>query len=938
MNPVYTAPDQAIIRSRYRATDTVYFDPCVVVFQAKVATAITSGDTYLSINYNTVSVGAYTDIKIGQMLVITATSDHTIPLRGFREMRVAAAPTGSVIPINESEFALTTAMYITVIDTYKPLQRARQGALVDGRLAYQGLPATITGLPSAIVIESTGDGTYDFANVGIQCFTGITVTSTLYDFPGGTYDTGSATDLDPVVTMPADSHTWCRLSYVLSNGVTNYMTFQFIVQDPENPTLATQSIKPLNLTRNWTGHHATCTAFRGASMTEVMNGTRCVVVSRRAYDDGLLADAMDNVVFVGYLSKGTDNTQSITDKSVSFDIAGIWEIAGQLPMSQIAIRDDATPDTWDDMDLPTPQRVATHVLARYSTVINLCSLNLDVLDDTWFGGDMNVPSNSLGDAIEQVLSEINAQIIQNPSGELFLRRDLRFETTAVRDAADVVWAFSEADLRSLNVTTRYEEKTGRIIVGFRKFDTTRAPSKGGKAVAPAVILGTSPETQTRPNQLMHADLTDAQLLAEAQERTGNLLAAENPPYDIGGSTMPSLSWLTPSCAQWVTIDLEASATTRGQAISIRALIAGIDLAYLSAEGSHDVSIEFLPETQGGAALIVAALARNVTSLTMFVLPPLSAYGGNYGGPSSLNSSSGSFPPFRRENMGGMGEPVPADQAYDEGQYMPPVGTRSFAISFAISSNVAAGFISVGPPTPATYTIDVAGWAEMEQPFPGCENLRLSQGLWVPRTGFGIYDPGGGLGPAFYTPNWYWGWIKNPTAYSVAIYKIVATFNEVVNGLRFNNSLGTWTQTVPASEIELTDVTAPGLLPFVSNVHGLEIGFYPSYISPTTTLRMTGFCMYASVVPTGVKWDAFYQYEEDEGGNPINWSLLGALKGLFIDNATATGAVPLFNPNHEYTFTWPGSGGNPLFKIQDTIYGDNANKPLTIRIEGPNAGT
>lgn len=952
MNPVYSAPDIAKIRSRYRAKDTIYFDPCVVVFQAQVSSVPSAADgTYLQISFDTVTIGAWSDIKIGQMVLISTTSTHTDYLY---EMRVAAAATSSVLPVNESAYTLEENYYITIVDTYKPLPRVRAGSLVDGRLAYQGLPAAINGLPSAMLVESAIEGVFNIS-VAIQTFTGITVSSTLFEIPDVVYLTGTSADLVIEIEMPADSHTWGRFTYTLSTGVTGFMVFQLIVQDPDNPTLATQSIDQLRLNRAWRGHHATCTAYRGVGVTQVMNGTRAVLVSRRQFDGGTLSGPMDNVAFVGYLSKEQNSTQSINDKSVSFDLVGIWERAGQLPFNPIAVRDVASPAKWDEINLPTAQRVVTHVLARYSTILNLCSLNLDLTDTTWYGGDMDVNATSLGDAIEQVLSEMNAAIVQNPSGELFLRRDLRYEDDDTRDDADIVWTLTNADLRNLDVSFRHDEQTGRIIIGFRGYQTSRVPSKGGKAVSPAVTLGTSPETKPRNNQLMHANLTDTQLIAEAEQRAGNILAVENPLFEMSLSVMPYLSWLNTSVAQWIVLSLLAAINTRGRAFSNRTLLESLELSYNNTVGSHDLTITLLPETQGGAALVVAALTRNVSSLSMFYLPPLGAYGGSYGGPSTLNTTDDAAPRFNRQNMGGMGVPVPPDQAYDEGQYSPEGGKKKFAISFANPSNVAAGFTSVNT---ETYNVTVSGSAQVaSDAWIHTIDLVNTLGGYAIVPPFGTHTPGTGVTPGD-------GVVGGPAGIR-SVYIIDTIPSSTITGvtLTFNLTKGTYDAVTPVAVIYLNGVIVASVNPAdITNGTGKTISYVVStpsvtdiqtqvvtsydnalaytYSGATTLTQLvisgTGTNPYTSDPGTPLYADAFYQWELDDEGEETNISLLGALAGLFIDSATATAVPPPYSPTHEYTFEWTGTGNNPSFKFQDAIYSDNANLPLYITIEGPGA--
>lgn len=936
MNPIYNSDDQAIIRSSVQVQWVALFDPLDVVFQAQVA-SVPTGSSYLEIAYNSVSIGVYTDIRVGQKLVISATADYTQPLV-TRPMRIDASATASVLPINEEYLPLQVGYYLTVINTYEPMQMVRDGALVSGRLPFQGECGTIKGLPSVILVRSSGSGQYSFITA-VQAPTGATVSSTSYEIPGATYDSGSASSLTPTITMPADSHTWGRFSYTLSNGVTRWMAFQIIVINPRSTSLVTQGIDSGRITRTWRGHHAILRARKGVAMSQVMDGTRTVLAAFRRYTSGAI-DA-DPVLFVGYLTKEAGSTTSPTDKFVTFDVSSIWERAAQIQMNPIAIRDIATPSAWDEINLPTAQKVVRHVLSRYSTILNLCSLDLDDPDgSTWYGGEMNFSVASLGDAIEQVTSEINAVILQRPSGELVFRRDLRFEDETHRNAASVIWTLISRDLIELDLQASHTQQVGRIIMGYRGYQTSRAPSKGGKALAPIVTLGASPETQTRPNQLMPANLSDSSLLIEAAQRAGHILAYEDPPYSLT-ARVRSMAWLTPAAAEWLALDLLPSLTTRGRVLSGRALIGAVEITYDSG-GIEVTSLELYPETKGGSALIVAMLTPNAASLTGVVTPPLAAYGGSYRTPSSLNLPNiNKRRPFSRNDMGGMAPPMPADQAANEGRRNGQGGTRTFAISLANPADVAAGFTSVNS---ETYKITVSGSGKIQNDTTGsttCVDLTASDGSWyasnnlgTPTSGFGSWVSGQGLAP-------------NGTAFFFT--HTAGTTSETINSATFTFNAPVTTFTLrklggtvyaysgdPVSTVTFDATSYPALFPINLNTTAICISF-PANIAPSSAFRVEEWC-YSTDIPTDELYaDAFYSWNLDEEGEPTNISYLGTSRGFQI-NSAAIAVPPPYNPSHVYTFEWTGDGNNPQVVFADDTYTDNQNQLLYVTFEGPGAGT
>lgn len=944
-NSVYDSGDVAIIRSAGRARYLVVFDPSEVVFQARVAAVPTSD--YLEIEYEDVTIGAHTDIRIDQMVVVTETSDHTAWITGFRDMRVADTPSATVIPVSESEFVLEVGMWITVIDTYKAKRKPRKGALVDGRFSFEGLAPVIEGLPSVLFAASTTTGSFTVPNVIGRSLTGGTITY-LWEMDV-TYDDGDDESQNPEFTAP-HGHQWGHLTVTDSNGPTHTMHFQIIVQNPKAPTLASRVINGLRINRTWQGHHATLRAYHGVTLSEVMNDTRTVIVALRSYKGGTVE--ADPVAFVGYLSKEQNSTTSPNDKVVTFDVAGIWERALGLAFNQIAVRDVATPAEWDDINLPTPQRVTAHILNRYSTILNLCSLNLDDITDTWYGGDMNVNQTSLGPAVEQVTSEINAVILQDPSGELFFRRDLRFEDEATRDDADVVWTLLNKDLIALDLGVNHLENIGRMMIGFRRFLTTRSPSEGGKAVAPAVTLGNSSETQTRANQLLRADATVEEMLQEAAQRVGDLLAYENTPDQIS-ETVRNLAWMTTSCHQWVEHNLLPALNTRGRALMGRGLIASVDIGYDNATGTEDVQIEVFPETKGGRAIVVAMLVPNVSQVFAHYTPPQGAYSGSYPSSPTQNVPDATTKrPFNRRSMGGMGNPTPQDQGYEEGLLQPIPGHSRFAISFKNPVAVNAGFTSV---LGAPYRITLNGSAKIsdgEWEFNGdfadddhdfAPEPTVEYGAWTNGVGWETTDAfkinfdrrsvnilrtlAADLTYIQFVYDWTAGstW-DNPRAVAIeangsTLLLYDAAYTDLTNG---TNKVAVW-----AGTLTTTDVN------FLTNSSVASTASYSgSALIKRFRMRGTGTNPFTGEPSSGpIYADAFWIWNLDDEGNRIN-ILPNPYTGLKINNTALT--PPPNNPSSTYTVEFAGTGAPLPFVFFDASYTDNQNLPLWIDIEGEDA--
>lgn len=892
MNPVLGSTALGYARTRYQAQDYLFACPCTPVFRAKVASVPSGVETYLEIAYNTVSLGTYADIKIGQTLIISSTSDHTDYLYIGR---IADTPTGSVLKINESAYPLSTSYYLTVIDEYRELPRVRAGNLIDGRLAYQNLPPAIKNLRSAYVLWSSGTASLSLSPVGEAMAHGASISSYAWSIPGVTYTAGSSSSQNITITVPSDSHRWGRLTVTDSNGVSHWMVFQIYVQNPASVSLALTAVDRLRLTRNKTGHHCTVTAYKNVRTSDLIDGTRMILASRPRYSGG--DPGFDPVMFVGYLVSEDNATNSANDISVTFEMSGLWERAGQLPFSPIAIRHKTSPAEWDEIAYPTAQRVIWHMLVRYSVFANLAAINFDVLDNTWFGGDRNVSSNSLGDACVQAMDEINAVFLGNPSGEMYLRREAHFLSTDDKNALDELLTLTYADMRDLSFKRAHDDPVGRTMIAFAAFFTDGSDPLLGRAKAPSVTLGTSPEIQEKNNQLLPADLTETEALEAAGERAGQLHGVANIPYILSATLRDGFASYTPSVAQWINVTLTTSLTARGRAMTaLRHLLIGVSIDY-ERRGTHTLKWELQPEPGAASALVISSLTPDAVELDQIVVPPDPVYPGQ-DVPSSNTApdTTSRGGPFDPGSGTGVGETLPSDKAREAAPASN--GSRSFAIGFWVSTPVSAGFLTtLGAP----YTFTVKGSALID----GFLALVSAGAPWntqeltyIGREGdLYVYECG------LIWTGYQWSFLANGTqAFYLISYQTLA-------GAATPSYQGAWGNTAtPPDNVSSTNIA----------VYGLEDTRVRIKLRPVTSAK---------------RGDAFYEYDEDSDGNTIN---VAYRPGIKVDGAAPT--PPLFNDSHEYVFELPGTGSAFSVVYYDTNYADNSREIMSVNIAGNNAGT
>src|SRR5258707_10223033 len=121
----------------YSASEFVAFLSNTVIFQAKVNGAPT-GTSYAQITFDTVVVGAYTDVQVGQVIIIGVDSDiRNATFTG----RIRLTATSTVLAINETSDVIADNSNIWIINDYRifdRLLRVSSGVqLKDYSLAFQ---------------------------------------------------------------------------------------------------------------------------------------------------------------------------------------------------------------------------------------------------------------------------------------------------------------------------------------------------------------------------------------------------------------------------------------------------------------------------------------------------------------------------------------------------------------------------------------------------------------------------------------------------------------------------------------------------------------------------------------------------------------------------------------------------------------------------------
>ena len=267
-------------------------------------------------------------------------------------------------------------MYITVIDDYEIVERAQHRG-VDGTfykdwdITFEKLPPTLSGLQSVYADLTAGaTAIYSFAPIAVAQASGATISSWLWDVGDGSITVGTSSTQNITVSFPGyvtNEHRWVELKVTDSNG--NYTIFHFEVYtvDPTSSSASILNINKVDVSGTVEdGFNAVVSPWAGFSKTDVLDETRCTIVSVDNYG-GTSTPIVSNIIMIGRL-RTEDNATSGSDthgtlQTSTLNIEGFGTRLARLPAPALYIIDDATPTVWGRIKDLDPTRAMVYFLA-----------------------------------------------------------------------------------------------------------------------------------------------------------------------------------------------------------------------------------------------------------------------------------------------------------------------------------------------------------------------------------------------------------------------------------------------------------------------------------------------------------------------------------------------------------------------------------------------
>lgn len=582
--------------------------PNIVKLAAQINQA-SFASSYATITIDTITVGAYTDVKEGMTVIIVPTANiAAVGFRGrIRANNAGVVSTATTLNINETSFDIADNWYVYVIDDYALWDKlGRQvGAtqFKDYDHTFIQLRPLIYGLKSAYAgWVAAGVLTLSFAPSATAANSGATISTWAWNVGDGTITVGSSSTQNITATFPAGFR-WVTLTVTDNGSRTATRRFPVFAHDPSTYPPQLLTAEQFQVTKNIQGGvDASVTAF--SEVAGILDNTLVVAWNEEAYQDGTTALTGDNIAFVGRFRQSSDTGKM--DEQYSLVTEAQYTIEGtltqlarfeQLPYEFLL---DNTPTAWDQIKNLTLWRAIAYLLSEHTTVLELHSLSFDSTADTYLVDGLRTQPGNMLSAVNDLAISMNAALQANCAGVLEVVRDAVMLSTSERNALVTVANWGDSDLLDLTYTHPDVQTIGRLKATGGAYNSAADNFATFESLAPGVAQNYPEGSANLERQVLTANATAADAQTELNTRAGNALAKAQEIDTLTVRHPDGYHWLIPSRNQWYTFTLSGSETTRGVVLTTdtRWLLTSVTVAHDSTQGSKDVQAIYVRETVG----------------------------------------------------------------------------------------------------------------------------------------------------------------------------------------------------------------------------------------------------------------------------------------------------------------------------------------------------
>jgi hypothetical protein len=492
----------------------------------------------LQITYDGVTTGAYTDVKVGQVVKI---SDSAGALKGWA--RIHTAPTSSILYVGAlpiGDISLADDDLIEVLNDYRIMSKVSINAedasipllYKDYTVAFSDQtlyppPVCNLGPHFADFVDSDGYVYVSF-DLTASCYavaSGATITTyTATDLAGGTVTSGSVASGIFTVRYGAGKR-WLLITITDSNSKTH--TGKLLVVGCEktgtNAPIPCQ-VKSLGYqTRGWDAEFEILASNAGE--TVIPENALAIYFEKESY--GGTAGSLngfsgrEQIKFVGWISESGIEIKPLTN-DLTIKCLGPLGVLNSQATYGGGVSNDASPANWQELADLTLFRFIHYVLHWHSTMLDVCDLELPSWASATPYYRIGVPEGLMGDTVNELGSHYNALFTCDHQGRFFLRRDWIMMTDADRAGVTTTLALTAHDWELVSITEHNIDSAFAVRgSGVLASATEVVPYL---SVAPGKTPGQGGTNEQLNNQLVTGQV-------DLNVRTGRQYGRKNARYD-----------------------------------------------------------------------------------------------------------------------------------------------------------------------------------------------------------------------------------------------------------------------------------------------------------------------------------------------------------------------------------------------------------------------
>ncbi len=631
---IISSPDAAVLR-QFPQTVRRYLSPAprTAVFAARVSSGTIQRDAFsggvVAIPYDTVTLGAYTDVIAGMTLDIGTTAGGAE--RG--RVRVRSANSGQLL-IGEKGLTLAAGDYLTVRNEFR-LWQVKPRRYED--YADAAYPTSFTEFHDYDVVYSSQnsaippkanitagnfapaqpagfvDAGQDYRSVTLSSADSITlapgaaILSRAWNIADGTLVSGTLSSTQITVRFPVGFR-YVTLTVTDSNGASSLMRLPLWVHarngvSPSDHMPLVEFIVTRDETRAGGGRELRFEIFGSADASLLPEGSAICYWEEAAFGDDP-APAPYRGQFLGWATRDAVLFRLYRSR-YTLEVSGAagWlERTGSF--AQTLLDPGATPTQWHEMQQITIDRAAHYALRAYSNALSLVNFFTSGISDE--AASISLSKRSLWGQLAELVRGYFGTVGSDSLGGIWLRQHHSYTSAAEQAGTTPVISLTNADWRDAQGLLLPAEKSdpfglveaeGTLYIGGISFplaSRARAGAGVGRAAAPHQLVSSQSALNQRAGR--HLARLNNPRPAVTLRLLGNLDAVEpcwNEPIRISG----------------------AGENVRGMTLSdARFLLTSVSVAHANAPGTPARTVTWtLEATTSGADGITLDLPDSVTT-------------------------------------------------------------------------------------------------------------------------------------------------------------------------------------------------------------------------------------------------------------------------------------------------------------------------------------